>query len=591
MARHAHVLASVALGALGAMGCGDDQRAAPSAPPAKPTAPTAPTSVKIAGTVIDQTSGKPVGDVEVVLISASGEHTARANAGGAFELRVAPGSYRAVVRSETVMSVGFPDRVRLENPPRPELVGARDEALMPLLEARADLTDIELNVTPFAEVVGDIYAADGDDIQDAVVRLRWEDTFFAAPRATQPPALRPALGTDIARSSDDDGYVKLRVPPGNYIVDVFQPNYTTVENAIEVQVRAGEKRELTMPLVRGCIISGRVVDSEGAPAPDGAIERMGVRRDGFGPAGRVDAGTFRLATTDVGPVTLRAWPWRSPPSGPKTFECRDGKRYTDVVLRLPDQRPDMSGVIVDARGMPVPLAYIDVRALDPFVSGQQERADAAGNWHVYDMPPARYRITASAPGLGIVDTVVVAPRQDMRLALGGTGRIVGTATELVTGSVEVSFMHCGPQDQPQLIPHETRIVPVIGGSFTIERAPACTLTFAVRHRDKLVQQNVVVEPDRTAYIEVDIGTPREKTVTGVVRDAGGDGVAGARVTAVLGERETETARTDASGRYTLKTHSGAQLVGSKDAKLGRGRVGRANVASEQVDLVLDEERH
>jgi hypothetical protein len=236
----------------------------------------------------------------------------------------------------------------------------------------------------------------------------------------------------------------------------------------------------------------------------------------------------------------------------------------------------------------VPLAYLDVTALDPLPNNQQERGDSAGNWHVYDMPAGRYRVTASAPGKGIVDTVVVAPRQDIRLTLGGTGRIVGTTTELVTGSIETSFLHCGPKDRPVEVAHEPRIVPVTAGRFVIEHAPACTLALAVRWRDKLVETSVVVEPDRAAYVEVDVGAPRGKTVHGVVRDVAGNAVEGARVTAVVQDREAATVRTDAAGRYTLQTSSGAQLVAGKGEHVGRASVGRANVASEQVDLVLDD---
>ncbi len=343
---------------------------------------------------------------------------------------------------------------------------------------------------------------------------------------------------------------------------------------------------------RGCIISGRVVNADGSPANDGAIEKLGPRVGGFGPAGRIEAGTFWWATLGDESVTLRAWPWRSPPSAAKTFACKDGKRFTDVVLRLPDQRPDISGVVVDAQDRPVPLAYLDVQPLDRMmgqvVGGQQERGDAAGNWHVYDMPAARYRVTGTAPGLGIVDTTVVAPRQDVRLQLGGTGRIVGTTSTLVTGSVEVSFLFCGSKDLPLFVAHEPRIVPVVGGRFTIERAPACTLTMAVRWRDKLLESNVVVDPDRTTYVDLEIGTPRGKTVTGVVRDRDGNAVTGARVTVVDHDRDTATVRTDASGRYTIQTYAGAQLVAGKGERAGRAYVGRANVATEIVDLVLDD---
>jgi hypothetical protein len=569
------------------LGCSGDKRDAPQvAPPRPEVAPQAQLmTVRIAGTVIDRATGKPVtSEVDVVLHSEY-EITVRASANGTFDARIAPGEYRVFVRDEAFISVAMPDRLRLNNDPRAELAGVIDQALLPVLDARADVTGIELGVVAAADVVADVFDPSSRDIEGAVVRLRPAD-FVGTRTADRFTGLRPVLGTDSGISGSD-GSVTLRVPAGIYTAEASHTKHAGTRNLFELDLRAGTKTEISVPLVPGCIISGRVVHSDGSPAFDGAIEVFGGRRNDFGPAGRIDNGAFRWTTTDEGPITLRAWPWRSAPTPARTFECRDGKRYPDVVLRVPDERPSLSGTIVDANGTPVPLAFLDIQPLDPFPNGQQERADASGTWHVYAMPPGRYRILASAPKLGVVDTMVVAPRLDLRLALGGTGRIAGTTTELVDGSLEVSFMHCGPADQPIIVARETRIVAVRGGRFSLDRAPACALTFAVRWRDRVLEANSVVEPDRTAYVDIDVGTPREKTVTGTVRDAAGSPVSGARVTAVLHEREAETVRTDSAGRYTLHTHSGAQLVAGHGEKVGRGTVGRANVASEQIDIVLD----
>lgn len=587
MARRTCALAIAVL----AIGCGDDRRATPvtsassgSNAPASTPAPAAATTVSITGAVIDEATGRAVPGVDVVLRDTRGdvrEVTARTNAAGELSIRTAPGMYRVFVRAGGAMSVGIADRIRLDDGARAELAGAPDEALMPVLDARRDVTGVELTVTAPAVLTGTVLDVTRREVAGAVVRLVATDRFV---RRTV--SVRPVLGTDTA-ISDDHGKFTLRVPPGSYVLDATHGELAGVRDT-EVTLHAGQRATTEIGLARGCVVTGRVVTADGAPSNDGAIERLGVFRDGFGPAGRIDAGRFRWTTTSDGWVTLRAWPWRSPPSPARSFACEDGKRFDDVVLRLPAQEPDISGVVVDASDHPVPLAYLDIVPLDPVVGGQQERADAAGVWHVYDMPPARYRITASAPGLGIADTVVVAPRHDLRLALGGTGRIVGTTTALVNGTVNVSFLRCGPADSPIEIAHEPRIVRVESGRFEIDRAPACTLALAIRWRDQLVETTTVVEPDRTSYVEIDVGTPRDKTVTGIVRDDRGATVAAARVTAVIHDRDAQTVRTDDSGRFTLHTQAGAQLVAGKNGKVGRSTVGRANVAAEQVDIVLDE---
>jgi hypothetical protein len=574
MARSWLVLAIVALG------CGDKQHDKPVASPpvAKPAVVAPSAFVTINGSVIDRANGSAVNGVAVVLRGSAGDITTATNASGAFSVQVVPDRYRVFVRDDSMITVGPIERTRLDNLPRSELAGVADEALMPVLDATANRDGVELSVVRAGTINGIVYDPNGRLVANAVVRARLLDL----------DGVRPVLGTDIA-VSNQRGTFSLVVPPGRYLLDASHASFAAMrDDNLEIDVEPGKIEDTMVWLERGCIISGRVVHADGSPASDGAIERLGARADGFGPAGRIDGGAFRWVTTSTESVTLRAWPWRSPPSQPKTLACSDGKRFDDVVLRLPDERPDLSGTIVDAHDRPAPLAYLDIQPLDAFGTGQQERADAGGNWHIYDMPAARYRITASAPGLGIVDTMVISPRHDLQLTLGGTGRIVGTTSDLVTGSVEVSLLFCGPKQQPLQIAHEPRIVPVVGGRFTIDNAPACTLSLAVRWRDKLIETSAVVEPDHTAYIEVDIGEPREKTVSGTVRDIAGKAIEGARVTAVLHDRETATARTDASGHYTLQTHSGAQLVAGKAEHVGRGRVGHANVTSEQIDLTLDD---
>lgn len=574
-----------ALAIAAACGCGDKRQApAPATAAAQPLAKLAPaaaaTSVTIAGTVIGQSTGTPVASVEVVLRGENGETTTRANGSGAFTVKVGPGTYRAFVRDDHVLSTGLADRVRLDNNViRKELVGLPDEGLMPALDAHADLADLELTVAVAAELTGTVRDPDDHEVRGAIVRVRPIDRSGGA---------RPVLGTDTALT-DEHGQFTLHVPSGSYVLDASHPDFAGVRGASEIAVDAGDRSTMDVSLVRGCIVSGKVVNADGSPANDGAIEKLGAPGGpDFGPAGRIEGGAFRWVTTDDEDVTLRAWPWHSPPSTPRTFACHDGKRFTDVVYRLPDQGPDISGTVVDDNERPVPLAYLDITPLDLGHPSQQERADASGSWHVYAMPPGRYKVTGSAPGAGIVDQVVVAPRQDQQLRLGGTGRVIGTTTELVTGSVEVSFVRCGAKSSPLQIEHEPRIVPVVAGRFVVEHAPACALALAVRWRDRLSEVTTVVEPGHTAYIDVDVGAPREKTVSGVITDLAGNPVEGARVTAVIHDKEAATTRSDGHGRYTLKTHSGAQLVAGKGEHVGRATVGRANVPSELVDLVLDD---
>src|SRR5207302_7105579 len=114
----------------------------------------------------------------------------------------------------------------------------------------------------------------------------------------------------------------------------------------------------------------------------------------------------------------------------------------DVVFRLPDNGPDIAGVLVDHAGEPVGFAFIDFAPLDRAGIAQQERTDATGHWEVYNMPPGRYRAVAHVDGRGIITQTVVSPRDGVRLELGGTGRLEGTTTRLASGSFEMLLGSC-----------------------------------------------------------------------------------------------------------------------------------------------------
>lgn len=535
-------------------------------------------TVEIGGTVVDRSDGSPVGGVEVVVRGPLGEASVGAAADGTFALDVTPGAYHLFVRGDDIMTVGLPDPVRLDLGPRPELAGMPDESLMPMVVALHDTT-VELPVTHGGAIEGKVVDDSGAAIAHAIVRAKTD-------------LLRPALGTDIAET-DENGAFTLRVPAGTYSIEATHSAFAGTRDHVSINVEPGAHPQVALRMSKGCIIKGRVVAADGTPANEGALERQRAGR-AFGPAGTVNPdGTFRWSTLEMGEVTLRAWPWKSMPSDARSFACSDGKVVDGVVFHVPDGKPTLDGTIVDANGDPVPFAYIDVQPLDDVtMPWQQERADAAGKWHVYEMPPGRYEVIASAAGRGIVHQTVVAPHADVQIRLAGTGTIEGTTTDLGTGSFEAWFDGCtvrggtGPAPTVE-IAHEPRIVQVRGGRFTIDNAPACPLTMEIRWRGVIERKSLVVDVDRPAHLELDLGAPRTKTVHGVVRDGDGKPIGDAHVTATsTAAHASATARTDNTGRFAIATYAGAQLVAGDGDHVATADIGHANVADEQVELVV-----
>jgi hypothetical protein len=537
--------------------------------------------VTISGRVVDLGQQQPVGDVEVVFRGAEGEATTMSAADGTYAIRVPAGVYRAFVRDDAVVSFAPAAPERLPGPPMAAAAGLPDDALMTLVFAHRDSTGVDLAVVGGGIVTGRVVDREGRPIADAVVRARngW---------------LRPALGTDVAES-DRDGRFELRLPSGSYVVDATHPSFAGVlappEEAPMLDLLAGARVEKTFVLTAGCIITGRVVGADGRPAGDGAIERS-LGRDAFRPVGQIEPdGTFRWASTEELDVTLRAWPWRSPHSESQSFTCRASARFTDVVFRLPDQRPDLEGVLVDRAGAPVGHAFIDVIPLEERGFGQQERTDAQGRWAVYRVPAGRYRLAAQAQGRGITQTTVTAPSAGVRLVLGGTGRLEGTTPRVPAGSFELALGTCNDGGFISPVPEARRFVRVTDGRFAVDDLPACALSFSAVWRGTTTAASVAIPSGGTAHVVLDVGPPRPKTVHGVVRDASGAPVANAQV----GARDpgNPSALTGADGAYTLRTFAGASLHASAARGSGRDmdsvQVGFAQVShqpsdEEQIDI-------
>ncbi len=467
-----------------------------------PQAPRAAGTVTLTGTVRDaEAHGVPA--VEVMFRGAGGDVFGPTRSDGRYTITLPAGTYHVAVRGERVLSAALADRTRLPELPSVAVAGIPDEALMLRLDATTDLDGVDLDVVATWKISGRVLDPDGLPLPGAVVRADPEtpQTFTRPIGST----LRPVLGTDSA-TTDRDGRFLLRVPPGSYSFAATHPTFAGVHDVDQETING--TIEHTIFLARGCIIAGRVVDPRGQPAGDGAIERqIGFTDRDFDPSGRIEAdGTFRWVTTTLGPITLRAWPWASPPSASETFACTDGAVFDKVELELPDTTPDLQGVLVDAAGEVVPFAYLDVAPLDLGGIGQQERTDGEGTWGVYRVPPGRYSVRAHTPGRGFVAATVRSPDRSIKLVLPGVGRLEGTTTLLETGSFTLTRILC--EDARRVIPRalDRRLVVVRGGRFLIEDLPACNLVATATWRGQQVEVAVSIPANGTAITELALGS-------------------------------------------------------------------------------------
>lgn len=536
--------------------------------------------VAIAGAVVDATNGAPVGNVEVVFRSEAGEQSVVAGADGRYRIALPRGRYRAFVRDDSVLSAGRPEITRLPGLPSVDEVSAPDEGLMPIVVAMRDADHVDLAVVRGGTITGQVMDPRGQPIASAVVRARGG-------------VARPALGTDVAET-DAAGRFELRLPAGAYTLEAAHDRYAGINGSPEpIVVEPGSTEARTLAMTAGCVISGRVVDPRGMPSGDGAIEKRWGKTDlEFGPAGRIAPdGSFRWVSTDAIDVTLRAWPWKSPPSASRTFSCRDGARFTDVVFQLENRAPDLEGTLADETGAPVPFAFVDLSPLDPGGIGQQERTDAEGHWQVFRMPAGRYRVSASARGHGVAAETILAPKRDVSLRLGGVGRIEGTTSLLANGAFVLEGMACADENRERggiLVAEPRRLVQVIGGRFSIDDVPACAIQALATWRAQRVRFDVSILANATGTVELAIGPPPAKTVHGTVRDESGRPVSDVLITAYHAEGEASV-RTDATGRYSLRTFSRAAIV-ADDGTTAATYVSTDDVVDDEtidIDLVRE----
>jgi hypothetical protein len=515
------------------------------APPASHRALAAkPGQFSIAGDVRDD-RGARIADADIIV---DGETLARTDGDGAWSLALPAGAHRIYARAANVLAVG-------------EARGGDDAQLIPALAVTGNLDGIELSVVRAATITGTVASADRKPMRGVLVHARSPDG--RAVRA-------PVIASDTA-ITDASGRFELHVAPDTYVLDAGDVTTPALDapGAIEIVEPSG------------CTIAGRVVDSDGKPTNDGAIE-VGEAGE-FRRAGALRGdGTFTVTTTEAG-VTLRAWPWRSPPSPARTFECAPGK-HVDATLVVPTAAPlAIAGAVVDDHGARVPLAAIDITPLDPVDDPgieQQERASSDGTYRVYAEPPGTYRVTTSAVGHGFASAIASAPGT-RTLVLGGTGRIAGTVTGVADGSIAIDFETCNVAPSPVAIAADPRIVPVVGGRFELDGVPACKLSLLAHWRAQTTRVDVDVRPGQMSLVEIALGDRDiAKLVHGVVLDRDREPVAGADVTATVGERVVASATTDEHGAFELHAPSGA-VIASRGAT---AIVGFANVGDELAVL-------
>lgn len=151
---------------------------------------------------------------------------------------------------------------------------------------------------------------------------------------------------------------------------------------------------LTLRLVPGAVVTGRVVDPDGAPLPDASIHYIPRHRFAFDDAWGVpvecdDEGRYRIEDIPTGPLTLDALHARFP-LVTRNLVVESGVNRLDFQF---EAGTAIRGRVLDVSGQPVADAAVLLYEDDNRIS-RSTTSDADGAFALDNSPPGRYRIKA-----------------------------------------------------------------------------------------------------------------------------------------------------------------------------------------------------
>ena len=430
-------------------------------------------TVRVSGTVKDS-RGAPISEAHVFFIDGAITWSAQTDSSGGYSIILPQGVYGSYARAESYNTTGSEHYVRHSGGRHKESSRRPFAQMAPVVSALENVDGIDFMLARTGTITGRVIDANGDPVSGASVVSWGSKADFHS--------VRLVSGADSAVTGRDGTFI-LEALVGNVNLDVYHPEYAGLQGGNIETVFVVTRAEVDLTLVRGCRITGRVIDSHGDPANDGALElsRLGDS-EGYCPVKDFENGRFVLDYTRVGTFGLKAWPWKSPSSEPIFVDCEEGGLIEDVEFVIPAIEPDMEGTLLSSDGDPVPGGFVDIQPLGPYGFEQQERTESEGAWAVFSMPPGKYFISAYVPGEGVSFKVINSPSTENELALSGLGDVSGTVSGIDDGSFTFEAITCIDELSGRTafgqVAHAPRIrkkVSVKGGRFYIEDLPVCTL--------------------------------------------------------------------------------------------------------------------
>jgi protocatechuate 3,4-dioxygenase beta subunit len=350
-----------------------------------------------------------------------------------------------------------------------------------------------------------------------------------------------------------DGTLDLRVAPGRYEIRLAgDPIVTKAEPNVTI---GAKPQPLTITVEHGVEISGRVVYSDGTPAPDVTVRVANAM--GVSSARSDTGGAFTLRGVRRGPQTVSAETTSRFAAPPKQVTAP----AADVVITMP-KPGKVSGRVVDAvstrpvtqfsiglarrGGFPSPMAATPFRADDGAFS--------------VDVPPGSFDLQVTAPGYargsatGIeieegktVENVEVKLERGARLAgrvTSGGAPVSGATVRAQDSGSPAAMMMMSGQGQPQAVTDAN-------GDYLLDSLAPGERGIAFS-KDGFVVQRKSVEVTAAKETRLDVELVRGRELRGRVVDESGQPVAGADVRQQVGMFPTYgPIRSDSEGVFRI----------------------------------------
>lgn len=316
-------------------------------------------------------------------------------------------------------------------------------------------------------------------------------------------------GSSQATTDADGRFVLDRLPPQEIRIEVRAAGF---QHRSLAGIRIPEEGEATPVEIRlepGPYLEGRVLDGQGRPVPRAMVRAEGRLQESghfsFGGT-RADAeGHYQISGIEPGPHTVTASSEAGGPSAQISVEIRVGPNRLDLTLPT---GTEVSGRVVDSRGLPVAGASVSLLGLPPTSTswGLQATSSADGSFLVREVPEGVYRLVGMRRGLArseAPETVQVGgdPVQGLELRLSPGAVIRGKLLGLMPGDRDRIEIHVSGDTTTALFP--TRVE--ADGSYRIPDIPPGRWTVLVLRYGVVAQGTVeVADGDQEVVLDLEI---------------------------------------------------------------------------------------